>query len=285
MRKFRLRKQKPKIERDVIPLRVMVPNLVTMMSAAAGITSIRFSCTGSTNHDHFRIAVIMIVIACFLDGIDGGVARMLKATSKLGAQLDSLADFVSFGVAPALFTYFWIMDVVQPDHSLYPIRGVFWAFALFYALCCAFRLARFNIMLDDQITQPYWKHFFMGLPAPGGAGLLLTPAIWQLHTDMDLFQSPLISSATLLIFGTLMASRFPTPSLKKLRIPARYQIPFLIFVLFLIGMLIAHSWLTLGCIGIAYIVTIPLCGYLYLKAKRRHESRAGNTHILETPRL
>jgi len=271
MSKFRFRKKKQKLPRfpRQIPVRAMLPNLITLMAAASGITSIRFSCEGQ-----WRFAVIAITIACFLDFLDGRMARMLKVTSKLGEQLDSLSDFVSFGVAPAIFTYFWIMEVLPKESTLYHIRGVFWAFALFYALCCAFRLARFNIMIDDGPAQPYWKHFFTGLPSPGAAGLVLTPVILDLHFDSRLLQSPWTGSAMLILCGILMASRAPTLSMKKLHISARYQIPVAVCVIFVIGMLVSHSWITLGTIGICYLISIPVCGMIFLRLRASHEQRA-----------
>lgn len=256
-----------------LPVRAMIPNLVTLMAAASGITSIRFSCQGQ-----WRLAVIAITIACFLDGLDGRMARMLKVTSKLGEQLDSLSDFVSFGVAPAIFTYFWIMEVLPEGSPLHRIRGVFWAFALFYALCCAFRLARFNIMIDDGPTQPYWKHFFVGLPSPGAAGLVLTPAILDLHFESAFLQSPWVGSAMLLLCGILMASRAPTLSMKKLHISTRFQIPVALFVIFVIGMLVSHTWITLGTIGICYIVSIPICGLLFMRMRSSYDKRMPPSH-------
>jgi CDP-diacylglycerol--serine O-phosphatidyltransferase len=197
---------------------------------------------------------------------------MLRATSKLGAELDSLADFVSFGVAPAILVYFWVMKVVTPECAAYPFRGLFWALALFHAMCCAFRLARFNIMIEDGPTQPYWRHFFMGLPAPGGAGILLTPAIWQLHTESDAFQSPWIGGAMLLLCGVLMASRFPTVSLKHLRVPAKYMVPVLLFVMLIIGMLVSQFWMTLGVIGVLYLLSVPVCGAVFLRMRKRYDA-------------
>jgi CDP-diacylglycerol--serine O-phosphatidyltransferase len=265
--RFRKRKHKQRVERQ-IPIRSMLPNLVTLMSAASGVTSIRFSCQG-----HWRSAVIAIIIACVLDGLDGRVARMLRATSKLGAELDSLADFVSFGVAPAILVYFWIMEVVTPDSAWYPFRGLFWALALFHAMCCAFRLARFNIMIEDGPSQPYWKHFFMGLPAPGGAGLVLTPAIWQIHTESDVFQSPLVGGTMLLLCGVLMASRFPTLSIKHLRVPAKHMVPVLLAVMLVIGLLVSQFWLTLGILGILYLLSVPLCGVIYLRMRKCYDAQ------------
>ncbi|MEI7901411.1 MAG: phosphatidylcholine/phosphatidylserine synthase [bacterium] len=265
--RFRKRKQKQHAEREIL-IRTMIPNLVTFMAAASGITSIRYSCKGD-----WRTAVVAIFIACMLDGLDGRVARMLRATSKLGAELDSLADFVSFGVAPAILVYFWIMEGVTPASAAYPFRGVFWALALFHALCCAFRLARFNIMIEDGPKQPYWKHFFMGLPAPGGAGILITPVIWQLHTDSALFQTPWIGGAMLALCGVLMACRWPTVSAKSLRVPAKHMMPVLLFVLFVIGMLVSQFWLTLGVIGVIYLLSVPVTGIVFLKMRNRYEAK------------
>lgn len=268
MKKFRFRRRKHKqhLVRE-IPIRKMIPNLVTFMAAASGVTSIRFSCQGN-----WRAAVIAIIIAGVLDGLDGRVARMLRATSKFGAELDSLSDFVSFCVAPAMLVYFWIMEGVTPASAAYPFRGVFWALALFYAMCGAFRLARFNIMIEEEPTRPYWKPYFMGLPSPGGAGLVMTPAIWQLHTGSDLFQSPWLGGAALLLCGVLMACRWPTFSAKSLRVPVRYMIPVLLFVMLVISMLVAQFWLTLGVIGILYLASVPVCGHLFLRQRRHYEA-------------
>jgi CDP-diacylglycerol--serine O-phosphatidyltransferase len=265
--RFRKRKQKQHVARE-IPIRTMIPNLVTFMAAASGITSIRYSC-----HAQWDLAVIAILVACVLDGLDGRVARMLRATSKFGAELDSLSDFVSFGVAPAMLIYFWIMQVVPVGSPAYPFRGVFWALALFHALCGAFRLARFNIMIEEGPKQPYWKHFFMGLPAPGGAGILLTPVIWQLHTESNVFQTPWIGGAMLLICGVLMASRWPTISAKHLRVPAKFMLPVLLFVMFVIGMLVSQFWPTLGVIGILYLLSVPVTGFIFLRMRKKYEAQ------------
>jgi CDP-diacylglycerol--serine O-phosphatidyltransferase len=266
--RFRKRKQKQHVERQ-IPIRTMIPNLVTFMAAASGVTSIRYSCQG-----HWRSAVIAIIVACVLDGLDGRVARMLRATSKFGAELDSLSDFVSFGVAPALLVYFWLMEAVPADSAAYPFRGVFWALALFYAMCAAFRLARFNIMIEDGPKQPYWKHFFMGLPSPGGAGLVMVPAIWQIHTGSDAWQSPWLGGAMLALCGVLMACRWPTVSAKSLRVPARFMVPVLLFVMFVIGMLVSQFWPTLGVIGIIYLLSVPVSGIVFLRLRKQHDAKA-----------
>lgn len=262
--RFRKRRQKKRIPREV-PIRTMIPNMVTFLAAAGGVTSIRFSCA-----QNWRMAVVFILIACVLDGLDGRVARMLRATSRLGAELDSLSDFVSFGVAPGLLLYFWLMQGVYASRLAYVCRGGFWAAALFYAMCCAFRLARFNIMLDMP-TQPYWKHFFMGLPAPGGACLVMMPVVWELYSGIDVPGSPWIGAASLLICGLLLGCRMPTISAKHLRIPSKWLLPILLGVLFVIAMLIAEFWLTLFLAGIVYYFTIPVCAAVFLRLKAKHE--------------
>jgi CDP-diacylglycerol--serine O-phosphatidyltransferase len=265
--RFRKRKQKNRVPHE-IPIRTMIPNLVTLLAAASGVTSIRYSCQGQ-----WHFAVIAILAACVFDGLDGRVARMLRVSSKLGEQLDSLSDFVSFGVAPALLVYFWIMAGVPHGSAAWSFRGLFWALALFHAMCCAFRLARFNIMIDSGPTQPYWKHFFMGLPAPGGAGILLTPVIWQIHTESAALQSPWVGCAMLLVCGVLMASRAPTLSAKHLRVPAKRLVPVLLTVMFVIGMLVSQFWLTLGVIGILYLLSVPVTGVWFLRLRRRYEAQ------------
>lgn len=264
MKKIRIRKKRPRKKlHGAIPVRAMVPNMVTMLAAASGITAIRYSCQGK-----WRFAVIAILVAAVLDGLDGRVARMLRATSQLGAELDSLADFVGFGVAPAMMVYFWVMENVTVGSAAYAQRGMYWALALFYAMCAGFRLARFNIMAVSEPTQPYWKHFFVGLPAPGSACLIITPFIWQIYTGSDMLQNPLFGSAILLTCGVLMASRWPTISLKNLRVPAKHLVPFLLVVMFVIGMLISQFWLTLGVVGILYFLSIPLSWLLFMRTKR-----------------
>lgn len=264
MKKPRIRKRRSRSKRRrEVPIRAILPNVVTMMAAASGVTSIRYSCQGK-----WRFAVIAILIASLLDGLDGRVARLLRATSRLGAELDSLADFVSFGVAPSLLIYFWIMEGVEAGSLIHAYRGLYWGLALFYAMCAAFRLARFNITAETGPVQPYWRHFFMGLPAPGGALLLITPLFWQLHTGVVFLQTPWLGSLMLLVCGILMASRWPTISIKNLRVPAHRLAPILILVMLLIGMLISQFWLTMGSLGVLYFLSIPAGWYLFRKERR-----------------
>ena len=278
MSRFRLRGRKRRSREprpDRIPLRAIVPNLITSLAACAGITSISLS-----SEERWIPALWALLVACICDGIDGRVARLLKASSKLGAELDSLADFVNFGVAPAMFMYFWLTG--GPTHmgiSPHLVRLTLGA-ALFYALCDCFRLARFNTMLE-QPTLPYWKNFFLGVPAPGGAWMVLSPAVLVLALDakgtapalQDALQNPYFGIFMLLFVGSLMASRLPTISLKSAHINKHYLLPVMAGLLLLIAMLVSNFWLTIGVIGLLYICTVPLTGFIFLKARARYEQQ------------
>ena len=278
MSRFRLRGRKRRSREprpDRIPLRAIVPNLITSLAACAGITSISLS-----SEERWIPALWALLVACICDGIDGRVARLLKASSKLGAELDSLADFVNFGVAPAMFMYFWLTG--GPTHagiSPHLVRLTLGA-ALFYAMCDCFRLARFNTMLE-QPTLPYWKNFFLGVPAPGGAWMVLSPAVLVLALDakgtapalQDALQNPYFGIFMLLFVGSLMASRLPTISLKSAHINKHYLLPVMAGLLLLIAMLVSNFWLTIGVIGILYICTVPLTGFIFLKARARYEQQ------------
>ncbi len=256
----------------------MIPNLVTSLAACAGITSISLSSEG-----RFLEALTALLVACICDGLDGRIARLLKASSKLGAELDSLADFVNFGVAPAMFMYFWMTG--GPAHQYLdgsavatPLIRTVLGCSLFYAMCDCFRLARFNTMLEQE-TAPYWTNYFTGVPAPGGCWMVLTPAILSLALDAkgsapavaQVLQSPYLGIFMLLFVGTLMASRLPTISLKHLRI-SRKAMPFVLAgLLLLIAFLVSHFWLTLGVVGVGYIFTVPVSGLLFLRTRARYE--------------
>ena len=282
MSRFRLRgrKRRSRTPRpDRIPLRAIVPNLITSLAACAGITSISLS-----SEERWIPALWALLVACICDGIDGRVARLLKASSKLGAELDSLADFVNFGVAPAMFMYFWLTG--GPTHmgiSPHLVRLTLGA-ALFYAMCDCFRLARFNTMLE-QPTLPYWKNFFLGVPAPGGAWMVLSPAVLVLALDakgtapalQDALQNPYFGIFMLLFVGSLMASRLPTISLKSAHINKHYLLPVMAGLLLLIAMLVSNFWLTIGVVGILYICTVPLTGFIFLKARARYEQQTAPT--------
>jgi len=228
-------------------------------------------------------ALWALLVACICDGIDGRVARLLNASSKLGAELDSLADFVNFGVAPAMFMYFWMTG--GPAHTLAdgtvvarPFIRVVLGCSLYYAMCDCFRLARFNTMLEQE-TAPYWHHFFTGVPAPGGCWMVLTPAILSLALDAKgvspafatFLQNPWTGVFMLLFVGTLMASRLPTISLKAVHISRNYMPFVLAGLLLLVALLVSNFWLTIGVVGVGYIFTVPISGWAFLRARDRYE--------------
>ena len=282
MSKFRLRGRKRKnrpASHDRIPLRSIVPNLITSIAACAGITSITISATNYADKDvsgmNWAMGLFALIVACICDAMDGRVARLLNASSKLGAELDSLADFVNFGVAPAMLMYFWCLSG-QPDMP-HHMKNLLLGAALFYALCDAFRLARFNTMLE-QPTIPYWKNFFLGVPAPGGCWMVLTPVILALaFTAKDTaplvsstLQNPWFGMSMLLFIGVLMASRLPTISLKTVHISRAYLLPTMAGCLLLIALLATNFWLTLGIMGAGYILTVPFVGFIFLKVRAKY---------------
>ncbi|MBP5285984.1 MAG: phosphatidylcholine/phosphatidylserine synthase [Kiritimatiellae bacterium] len=288
MSRFRLRgrrrRNRAEARNERIPVGAIVPNLITSLAACAGITSISLSSEG-----RFLPALWALLFAAACDGIDGRVARLLKASSRLGAELDSLADFVNFGVAPAMFMYFWMTG--GPTHVLddgtvvsRQLVRIVLACSLYYAMCDCFRLARFNTMLE-QPTLPYWKHFFTGVPAPGGCWMVLTPAILSIALEAKgrypalatLLQNPTTGVFMLLAVGTLMASRIPTVSLKALKINRRYQLPIMAALLLVIAFMVANFWLALGTLGVLYIVTLPVSWLAFRRVKSKFESRGGLT--------
>ena len=276
MSKFRMRGRARRHEPrpDRIPLRAIVPNLVTSMAACAGITSISFSSEG-----RWLPALWALLVAVICDGMDGRIARLLNASSKLGAELDSLADFVNFGVAPAMFMYFWFTG--GPTHMIdgEPVNPtlirVVLACALYYAMCDCFRLARFNTMLEQE-TAPYWKHFFTGVPAPGGCWMVLTPAMIALALDLKWSPSPYLGIFMLLFVGSLMASRLPTISLKHLHVSRRHLPLVLAGLLLLVAFLVSNFWLAIGSLGILYIFTVPLTGWLFLRVREKYAKAAAS---------
>ena len=283
--RFRGKSRRPHEDRaDRVPLRAIVPNLVTSLAACAGITSIAFASEG-----RFLDALWALLIACVCDGMDGRIARLLKASSKLGAELDSLADFVNFGVAPAMYMFFWLSgktfgaeaSTIADPRVVRVLLGC----ALFYAMCDCFRLARFNTMLE-QPAIPYWKHFFTGVPAPGGCWMVLTPAILYHVLEVGngilvkgesaasiqaVLRHPVMGMFMLLFVGALMASRLPTISLKAIKISRPYLPLAMVILLLLISCMFINFWLTMGVLGALYVLTVPLTGMIFLKVRAKYE--------------
>jgi CDP-diacylglycerol--serine O-phosphatidyltransferase len=230
-----------------VPVRIMLPNLVTLLALSLGLTAIRLAAEG-----HFDRAVYAILAAALLDGVDGRLARAIKGTSRFGAELDSLADFVDFGVAPALTLYFW---------SLSETRSFGWFAAMVFAIACALRLARFNVALDDPNAPPWMSQFFTGMPAPAGAIVVLMPLYLHLSA-LDLTMSrPMVIAEVIyvLLVAGLMASRIPHWSGKTIgRIPREHVILVLFAVAVVILLLATFTMEMLVVLTLAYLCAIPL---------------------------
>jgi CDP-diacylglycerol---serine O-phosphatidyltransferase len=240
-----------------IPVRTLVPNVITLLALCAGLTAIRLSV-----EDRLEWALAAIVFAAMLDGIDGRVARMLKGTSRFGAELDSLADFVNFGVAPALILYFW---------GLHELKSAGWIAALTFAICAALRLARFNVMVEDP-DRPAWAgNYFVGLPAPGGAITVLLPIYVQfLGLPHSEFVVPVTFVYTLAI-AFLMVSRLPVLSGKRVgkRVSPELVLPVFVVIVLFFALLISYPWEVLTIGTIIYLVTLPLGWFSYREALRK----------------
>ena len=227
-----------------IPLRMMVPNLITVLAICAGLTGIRLAFEGK-----FELAVYMVLIAAFLDGIDGRVARMMRADSKFGVQMDSLADIVNFGVAPALVVYLYALDQA---------RSIGWIAALIYAISASLRLARFNVM-TERAHKPKWlSEYFVGVPAPFGALLVLLPVyVGFLGVEFTPFMGYLAAAYTVGV-GYLLISRIPVWSGKAQgMIPRKNAMPFILLVVLYVALLMSFTWEVLAVTSIAYLLTLP----------------------------
>lgn len=239
----------------------LVPNMLTILGLCAGMTAIRYAMDG-----RFELAVALLCAAVVLDGLDGRSARMLNLTSKLGAELDSLADFLSFGVAPAVLTYLW---------TLHEVRGFGWAVALLFATCCALRLARFNAELEAEGRPRWTQYFFTGIPAPAAAGLALTPLIASFVVGDGWPRSWLLNAGLLVFVAAMMVSRAPTFSIKKIRIEPDWVLPTLLLASVVIVGLVVETWLTLAVIGLLYLLSLPF-GVFVARRMRLREAAAGS---------
>src|ERR1700704_947649 len=239
-----------------IPVRMLVPNVITLLAICAGLTAIRLSTEG-----RMELAVGAIVFAAVLDGIDGRVARMIKGQSKFGAELDSLADFVNFGVAPGLILYFW---------QLKELHNGGWIAAMVFAISGGLRLARFNPPMDDPNKPAFAANYFTGVPAPAGAILVLLP-IYLAFLGMPTPPAMLTALYTLLI-AFLMVSRLPVFSGKtvRLRVPPEMVLPVFVSVIFFIALLVGYPWHILSAGSVLYLLSLP-AGW---KSYRDHQRNA-----------
>jgi CDP-diacylglycerol--serine O-phosphatidyltransferase len=236
----------------------MVPNVLTLLALCAGMTAIRFAINGE-----FQYAVFSIIAAGIFDGLDGRLARLLKATSSFGAELDSLSDFISFGVAPAAVLYLWTMAQLQ---------SIGWAIVLFFAVCCALRLARFNTQLAAE-PPPWSANFFSGAPAPAGAGLIMLPMFISFEWDFWLARSPYLNAVWIGVVALLMVSTLPTVSLKRIRIPSHYVIPTLLGIGVMTAFFTTAPWPTLTLVGAVYLTSIPLTIRASYRLRRADRTR------------
>lgn len=249
-----------------VPIRVVIPNLVTLAALALGLTSIRFAIEGK-----FEIAVTAVIGAAILDGLDGRIARAIRGTSRFGAELDSLADFVDFGVAPALILYM---------SRLQEIKSFGWFAVLIFAIAAALRLARFNTMLDDPDKPAWHANFFVGMPAPAGAILGLLPLYLHLSTVVTatVLVPAQVEVAYVILVAFLMASRIPHFSGKKIgRIPREYFMVVLFGIAAALLLLATFPMEVMILLSLAYMATIPLAIRRFRRYERDDAARAATS--------
>ena len=241
----------------------MIPNFLTILAISAGMSAIRFGL-----NNQWENACLAILAAAILDALDGRVARILKGASKFGAELDSLSDFISFGVAPAMLLYLWAMKNFGP---------LGWILTLLFSISIALRLARFNTMLEVDNLPVWTSNFFAGVPAPAAAGLVLMPMILSFIIGDNVFRSPFVISFYLIGVSALVVSSIPTFSFKKIKVPAKQVLPFMIISTAVVAALVSTPWMTLSGILIIYLFTIPVSIRTYRKRKEEEPIPILNT--------
>src|SRR5919198_5907867 len=253
-----------------IPVRTLVPNVITLLALCAGLTAIRFAVEA-----RLEWALAAIVFAAILDGIDGRIARMIKGQSRFGAELDSLADFVNFGVAPGLILYFW---------ALQELKSAGWIAAMVFAICAGLRLARFNVMMEDP-NRPAWAaNFFVGMPAPGGALTVLLPIyVHFLGVPPLSFVAPVVLVYTLAI-AFLMVSRLPVYSGKRVgkRVPPEMVLPLFVLVVLFFALLLSYPWEVLTVGTVLYLGSLPF-GWLSYREYARKDAQGQATTTSAAP--
>jgi CDP-diacylglycerol---serine O-phosphatidyltransferase len=239
------------------PLTRLLPNLLTMMSLFGGLTAVRFAL-----QQRWEAAALAIVIASIFDILDGRVARMLNIASKFGAELDSLADLTSFGVAPALVLYLWNLS----DGG----SALGWSAVLVFAACSALRLARFNTMLEDLNAPKWTKGYFTGVPAPAGAGLALLPLFFFLKYGESARVYPEVLAIWMIVCGALMVSRIPTLAMKGRRVARVFVAPIMAGVCLVVAGIFTNTWFTLFLMSTLYFLLIPV-GWLSYRRREKIE--------------
>ena len=243
----------------------MIPNLLTMLGLCVGLTSMRFGLEG-----RFGAAAVAITVAAVIDGLDGRIARLLKATSRFGAEFDSLSDFVCFGVAPPFVLYLWSLD-----------RGGAYGYApcLMFSVCMALRLARFNASLEGAPKPAYAYNFFTGVPAPAGAGLALFPLFVALEARSlgwdwlaDAVRFPLFTAFVLIGTALLLVSTLPIWSFKNFKVPSEYVLPLLLGTGAFAALVIADPWAGLAAASLIYLLMLPFSVRSFHRLRREAEA-------------
>tara|TARA_B100000674_G_scaffold254801_1_gene210097 strand:- start:661 stop:1458 length:798 start_codon:yes stop_codon:yes gene_type:complete len=238
--------------------RVILPNIMTLVGVCIGLTSIKFAFDG-----RFELSVIAVLIAAIIDGLDGRIARLIKATSKVGKELDSLTDVISFGVAPAFIMYFWALDNI----------GRFgWLISLIYVVCVALRLARFNVTTGGE---PSWRdNFFEGIPSPAGGILVLMPLIYSFsEIQFLMINKNIVVPALFIIISILLISKIPTYSLKRIVVPRSTSIFLLFGIILYFGLLLIYTFNTIIISGIIYLLIIPASSIHFLFLKKQNKEK------------
>ncbi len=245
----------------------LIPNVLTLAALCSGLTGIRFALQGE-----MRLAVIAIIVAAIFDALDGRVARRLGVTSRFGAELDSLSDFLCFGVAPALVLYL---------ASLTHAGALGWVVTLMFPICSALRLARFNTALVSDTPPPVWTgSFFTGVPAPAGALLALMPLMLSFEIEAAWPRHAVLVGLGLVIVGGLMVSRLPTFSFKKGRVPRHLVLPLLLGAGLVMGVLASAPWIALSLLGLAYICLIPFSVLSYRRQAAQDRQTAESAGVV-----
>ena len=238
--------------------RVILPNMFTLIGVCIGLSSIKFALD-----EKFTLSIIAIIVAAIIDGLDGRIARLIQGTSKVGKELDSLTDVISFGVAPAFIMYFW---------KLNELGRIGWLICLIYVVCVALRLARFNV---NSGKEPSWKdNFFEGVPSPAGGVLVLMPLIYSLSdiqilgVNYDFFVPVLF-----VLISILLISKVPTYALKKISVPRNMTIFLLLAVVFYFGLLLIYTFNTIVISGLIYFIMIPISFIHYIKLSKNFKDQ------------
>ena len=234
--------------------RIILPNMFTLVGVCIGLSSIKFAFDGK-----FELSIIAILVAAIIDGLDGRIARLIKGTSQVGKELDSLTDVISFGVAPAFIMYFW---------SLNQLGRIGWLICLIYVVCVALRLARFNVSSN---ADPSWRdNFFEGIPSPAGGVLVLMPLVFS-FSEFKFFNVNynIIVPVLFVIISMLLISKIPTYSLKKIIVPRSATIFLLLGIILYFGLLLIYTFNTIILSGVAYLIMIPVSSFHYFKIKNK----------------